>query len=370
MPARKLLSALRVLFLISVLTPVVFGQATGQAGEGQLIETKVSAVSLKNNLLGDPIEQAVVIYLPPSYRTSPAKKYPTLYLLHGFTAGPKAWTSGGYQGMKLQPFMDEMIKSGKSREMIVVAPNGRNFYGGAFYSNSAVNGNCEDYIYQDLVAYVDKTYRTLARAESRGVAGHSMGGYGAVMLGMKHPDVFSAVYALSPCCLGIEGDITEENPAWLKVLRLTSRDQLKLQPQSFDEFFMLAFVASSAAFSPNPAGGPFQVDFPFREKDGRVEKNENGYARWKAKMPLYLVEENKTNLLKLRGLFLDYGQKEEFSHIRISTSLFSKALSESGIPHVFELYERGDHGSLIRQRFETRVVQFFSAKLDFSEPGQ
>ena len=370
MPTRNLLSALKVLFLVAVLVPVAFGQATAPAGEGQLIETKVSAVSLKNNLLGDPTEQAVFIYLPPSYRTSPAKKYPTLYLLHGFTAGPGAFTNGGYQGMKLQTFMDEMIKSGKSREMIVVAPNGRNVYGGAFYTNSAVTGNWEDYISSDLIAYVDKNYRTLARAESRGVAGHSMGGYGAVMLGMKHPDVFSAVYALSPCCLGLEGDISEANPAWLKILRVTSRDQLKLQPQSFDEFFMVAFLATAAAFSPNPAGSPFQVDFPFREKDGRVEKNEKAYARWKAKMPLYLVEENKTNLLKLRGLFLDYGQKEEFSHIRISTSLFSKALSENGIPHIFELYERGDHGSLIRQRFETRVVQFFSAKLDFSEPGQ
>jgi hypothetical protein len=85
-------------------------------------------------------------------------------------------------------------------------------------------------------------------------------------------------------------------------------------------------------------------------------------------MPLYMVDENKQNLLKLRGIYLDYGQNEEFSHIRISTTLFSKALAERNIPHVFEVYEGGDHGNKIRERVETRVLQFFSEKLDFSIP--
>ena len=84
-------------------------------------------------------------------------------------------------------------------------------------------------------------------------------------------------------------------------------------------------------------------------------------------MPLYMVDENKQNLLKLRGIFLDYGQNEEFSHIRITTTLFSKALSDRGIPHVFEIYEGADHGSKIRERLETRLLQFFSERLDNSE---
>ena len=85
-------------------------------------------------------------------------------------------------------------------------------------------------------------------------------------------------------------------------------------------------------------------------------------------MPLYLVDENKENLLKLRGIFLDYVQKEEFSHIRITTALFSKALADRNVPHVFEVYEGGDHSNKIRERVETRLFQFFSDKLDFSIP--
>ncbi len=343
-------------------------EATSRAAAGKLVELKVSAPALKGNLLGDPAEQTVAVYLPPSYDTSPAKRFPTLYLLHGFTANNKAWTGGGYQGMNLQSSMDEMIRSGKVREMIVVMPNGWNVYRGAFYTNSKVTGNWEDYIYHDLVQHIDANYRTIARPESRGIAGHSMGGYGAMTLAMKHPDVFSAVYALSPCCLGMEADMTSENPAWLKTIRLTSKEQLKAKPESLDEFFEIAFVALSAAFSPNPERPPFLVDFPYHEREGRLEQNENIVAKWRSKMPLYMVDENKENLFKLRGIFIDYGQKEEFSHIRISSQLFSKALAERNVPHMFEVYEGGNHGNKIRERMETRVLQFFSDRLVFSTP--
>jgi S-formylglutathione hydrolase FrmB len=354
-------SFLTVLCIISFVLSGFGQQATKPARGGRFVELKIPAPSLKGNLLGDPTEQSIAIYLPPSYDTSPTKRYPTLYLLHGFTSSNNAFRTG----LNLQPLMDQLINGGKIGEMILVLPNARNGYLGSFYVNSAVNGNWEDYIYKDLTQYVDANYRTLSKAESRGIAGHSMGGYGAMMLAMKHPDVFSVVYSLSPCCLGVEGDLTSENPAWLKTIRLTSKDELKTRPSSFIEFFQLAFVASSAAFSPNAARPPFFVDFLYREREGRLERDEGVFAKWKAKMPLYLVEENKGNLLRLRGIFLDYGEKEEFSHIRIAVGLFSKALSERNIPHAFEIYPNGDHNNRVRQRLETCVFPFFNERLDF-----
>lgn len=351
--------------IVSLAAAALAQEAARQTVTGRLVELSIPAPSLKGNLLGDPLEQKVTVYLPPSYESSPAKRYPTLYLLHGYSGKNNAWTSGGYQGFKLHLVMDEMIKAGKIREMIIVAPSGWNAYGGAFYTNSSVTGNWEDFIYRDLVENIDTTYRTIARSESRGIAGHSMGGYGAITLGMKHPDIFSAVYALSPCCLTFGDDLGAENPAWSKVNRITSKDQLKMRPSSFDEFFTVVFVALSAAFSPNPTRGPFFVDFPFQEHEGRLEKNESAYNRWRSKMPLYLVDENKQNLMKLRGLFVDYGEKEEFSHIRNGSQLFSKALAERNIPHGFEVYKDGDHGSKISERIQNRVLQFFSEKLVF-----
>ena len=365
---QRLPKVLLVLSFASLLSVEVLAQQAKPAvAPGKLIEIKVPAPALKGNLLGDPAEQNVSVYLPPAYETSPAKRFPTLYLLHGFTANNKAWVTGGYQGMSVQLLMDEMIKRGMIRDLIVVAPNGWNAYKGAFYTNSEVTGNWEDYMYRDLVQNIDTNYRTIAKSESRGIAGHSMGGYGAITLAMKHPDVFGAVYALSPCCLGMEGDFGSENPAWLSTLRLSSKGQLKDKPSSFEEFFQIAFVAVSAAFSPNPQRAPFFVDFPFQEREGKLERNETVFSRWKAKMPLYMVEENKQNLMKLRGIFIDYGQNEEFSHIRITSQQFSKALSERNIPHVFEVYEGGNHGNKIRQRLETRLVQFFAEHLDFGK---
>jgi S-formylglutathione hydrolase len=369
------------LLLFTLFSSVTLSQqATAPATAGKLLELKVQAPSLKGNLLGDPTEQPVYVYLPPGYESS-TKRYPTVYLLHGFTANSSVWINGQYQGMKLQTLMDDSIKAGKVREMIVVAANGWNAYKGSFYTNSAVTGNWEDFIVRDLVNYVDANYRTIQRAESRGIAGHSMGGYGSVMLGMKHPEIFSAVYALSPCCLAMEADMSEANSAWPGLLQLTSREQLNAPPRSFPQFFNSAFVALSAAFSPNPNRAPFFVDFPFETKSGTcnpppegtlltktpcVQRNEAVYAKWRSHIPVYMADANKENLKKLRGIFIDYGEKEEFAHIRLGVKLLSSTFSELNIPHQFEVYADGDHGSLIRRRMETRVLPFFTEKLVFN----
>jgi len=360
-----------VLAISLVLSVSVAQQHSGSAAAGKVLEVNVPAPSLKGNLIGDPTEQPIFVYLPPSYETSPTKRYPTLYLLHGFNGKSRIWTTGAFQGFSLQPAVDQLIQDGKTREIIVVAANGWNRYGGSFYANSPTTGNWEDFIYRDLVTFVDSNYRTLARPESRGIAGHSMGGYGAIMMGMKHPDVFSALYALSPCCTVIGEDMSEANPVWPSVLSLRSKTDLNMSPQSPDQFFKLVFVAMSAAFSPNTERTPFYVDFPFQEKKGAcpaspcLDRNETIYAKWRSHIPVYLVDENKANLLKLKGIFIDYGQREQFSHIRTGAKLFSQALAEHNIPHGFEVYADGDHGNKVRQRMETRVFEFFNEVLKF-----
>ena len=354
------------LLLVLVAASAIAQQPAPRTAVGRVIETTIPAPSLRGNLLSEPIEQSIVVYLPPGYDAT-QKRFPTVYLLHGYQSDPKVWTRGAYQGMNLGPFMDEMIKSGRSREMIVVAPNGRNTLQGSFYTNSSVTGNWEDYIVRDVVGYVDATYRTIARAESRGIAGHSMGGYGAITLAMKHPDIFSALYALSPCCTAAEADFGPQNPAWLIAVRLKSLAELNGPPNSFTDFYVRAFVASTAAFSPNTNRPPLNMDFPYVERDGKLEKNEGVYEKWASKFAVNMVEENKQNLMKLRGIFIDYGEKEEFIHIRVGARLFSAALAERNIPHNFELYPGGDHGNKIRERLETRLFQFFSSRLEIAE---
>jgi S-formylglutathione hydrolase len=335
------------------------------APDPRLIEVRIPAPSLAGNKVGDPTEQPIAIYLPPSYTTQPAKRYPVIYLLHGYLGDYRVWTKGGFQGMELRPVMDDHIRRAVIREVIVVLANADNANFGSFYANSAANGNWEDYIARDLVSYVDSNYRTLARGESRGIAGHSMGGYGALMLGMKYPEVFSSVYALSPCCGGFEGDITAENQAWKRTLALKARSELNKEPKTFEEFWTVALLAFSVAASPNPQKPPFFADYPYRLQGSKLVPNPRVIALWKTQMPMYLVKQHKPNLMKLRGVFIDYGEKEEFSHIRIASKRFSDALASENIPHIFEVYANGDHGNLIRQRFEARVLPFFAERLVF-----
>jgi S-formylglutathione hydrolase len=360
--ARMKRSILLAVVVVTFVTGGGHAQVAAPSAAGRLVENTVPAPSLKANLLGDPAESKVVVYLPPGYDASPARRYPTVYLLHGYYGSQQTFARG-LNGMQLEVTMDELIRRGVTREMILVAPNGRNAYFGSFYTNSTVVGGWEDFISKELVAWVDSHYRTLATAESRGIAGHSMGGYGSIMLAMKHPDVFGAFYALSPCCVGFEADMTSDNPAWHKTLELKSRDQLTSRPRSLDDFFSTVFISLAAAYSPNPQNGPLFVDLPYASRNGRLERNEDAYARWRAKMPLYLVEQYRSNLEKLRGVYLDYGALEEFSHIRVTTRAFSQELASRGIGHTFEVYADGDHSNKIRQRIETRVMRFFSEVL-------
>jgi S-formylglutathione hydrolase FrmB len=346
-------------------THAALGQTPAPARSGELLELKVPAPSLAGNKLHDPTEQPIVMYLPPGYKSDTGKRYPVIYLLHGFAGNIHHWTTNGYQGLNLQPVMDEFIRAGKIGEVIVVSVNGNNAFTGSFYTNSSTTGGWEDFLVNDVVGFVDSHYRTIARPESRGIAGHSMGGYAAIMTGLKHPDRFSAVYALSPCCGAFVGDLTSENPVWKRTLSLTSVDQLSKDPQTLEDFWTIVQVAISAAFSPNPSRPPFYADFPYRLENGNLLANPDVIARWKAKMPVELAKSNAANLKKLRGFYMDYGENEDFTHIRQATRELSDELAAADVPYGFEIYANGDHGNLIRQRFETRALPFFAERLAF-----
>ena len=97
--------------------------------------------------------------------------------------------------------------------MIVVLPDSKTVHNGSMYSSSVTTGDFENYIAHDVVAYIDAHYRTIPNRDSRGLVGHSMGGYGASRIGMKHADVFGSLYIMSPCCLSPRGAPGRANPA-------------------------------------------------------------------------------------------------------------------------------------------------------------
>jgi len=177
-----------------------------------VIET-LHSQALRGNALGDTPDRKVTIYLPPSYESERARRYPVLYLLHGMTSDSKVWLDGTYQGLDLLTAMDELARTG-SAEYLVVMPMADNSLGGSFYVNSQAFGGWDDFVAAELVRFVDARYRTRPDRDHRGLAGQSMGGFGALYLAGRHPDVFGHVYAMSACCLDFVGELAPDSKEW------------------------------------------------------------------------------------------------------------------------------------------------------------
>lgn len=341
--------------------PSIRGQVGPPAGDGEIVGVTVPAPALAGNLLGDPAEQPAAIYLPPGYRES-TRRYPVLYLLHGIGDSPDVWVEGAYQGMEIRATLDSLIGADAIQPMIVVMPNGTNRYVGSYYEDSPVSGDWRTFIARDLVEYVDAHYRTIAHAESRGIAGHSMGGYGSIVVAMHHPGLVSAVWAMNPCCLAMVEDLEFENPAVRGALRIETLEDFDAALAARD-FYPVAVIALASVFSPRPDLPPLYVDLPFREEDDRLVPAEPAYSRWRAAVPAARARAHREALAGLRALRVDTAFTDEFGHIPPAARMFADTLAVLEVPHVFEMYE-GDHRNRIRERVTELVLPWFSRLLE------
>jgi enterochelin esterase-like enzyme len=337
------------LFLIACALPL-----PAQPG-GAVERIKVRGVSLEGNLEGDSPERDVSVYLPPSYAKDRSRRYPVVYLLHGFTDSDDKWFGLVKHWINLPQILDAAMASGASKEMIVVMPNAYTRYQGSMYSVSVTTGDWETYVARELVAAIDKRYRTLSTAASRGLAGHSMGGYGTLRIGMKYPEVFSSIYSLSPCCLWPPNP-AQPRPGAAKAEAMRSPGEVQTA-----DFMTKAQFASAAAWSPNPKNPPFFLDLPTRDGQPRADV----LARWAANSPLALLDGLIPNLRRLAGLAFDAGDKD--ASIAASIRALDAALNNYGLAHDFEIYE-GDHVNGVALRIEKKLLPFFSSKLAFTKP--
>jgi len=319
------------------------------AKRGTVERVKVHAKALEGNLEGDSPDRDVSIYLPPSYKKDTKRRYPVVYLLHGYMDNDINWFGEKHVFVDAPLAIDRAIASG-SREMIVVMPSAYTVYMGSMYSNSPTTGNWEGFITQELVAYVDAHYRTIPGRASRGLAGHSMGGYGTVRMGMKYPDAFSSLYAMSACCLAPNPGL--RGPALEKALGIHRAADLAQA-----DFGTRAMIASAAAWSPDPKNPPLYFDLPsMDDKEGNLVA-----ARWDANAPLAMLDQYAGNLKQAHAIALDVGTKDglmsSIQELDARMTLFS-------VSHTFDTYD-GNHISGIQERLEQKVIPFFSQSLFF-----
>ena len=341
-------------------------QAAAAHSSGTVNLDTASAPSLARSLYRHGERVPIAVYLPPGYGATSARRYPVIYVLHGFpyslngqpVPNPHTYWLRGPLGARA---LDSLIDVGAIRPVIVVVPEASSRFGAAsFYTNSAAVGGWETFVARDLVRYVDLHYRTLRRSASRGVAGGSGGAYGALRLAMRHSDIFGAVYAQSPCCLG-EGAFDYGEAEWRAALALNGLGQL---PDTLHPIVnVLAGLA--AAWSPDPDQPPFYFEWPFQIQDNRLVPRQPAYGRWRANTILDMLPDHVDDLRRLRAIGFDVGRQDQYRFIPITTRTLARELTRLGVRHRFEEYE-GDHASRRGERMVSRVLPFFDDALDFS----
>ena len=311
---------------------------------------KVHGAALEGNLEGDAVDRDVFVFLPPSYAQDKSRRYPVVYALHGYSIGAEQWTHEIHVPQTIEGAFAQGAK-----EMIVVLPDSKTLHSGSMYSSSVTTGDFEQFIAHDLVSYIDAHYRTIPDRQSRGLVGHSMGGYGATRIGMKHSDVFGSLYIMSPCCLSPRSAVNSEVAKSLEAVKAPA-DSASLP------FFARATLASAAAWSPNPKNPPLYLDLP--TKEGAPQQDV--LAKWAANAPLAFIDQYIANLRQYRRIAIDVGDQDG---LRVDTAKLHEVLDKYGMTNSFEVYS-GTHISKVADRFQNHVLPFFSQNLCFQPSRQ
>lgn len=320
---------------------------------------KIHGTALEGNLEGDAVDRDVIVFLPPSYQKEKNRRYPVVYALHGYSIGAEQWT----HEIHVPQTIEGAFAQG-SHEMIVVLPDSKTIYNGSMYSSSVTTGDFEKFIYHDVVAYIDAHYRTIPNRTSRGLVGHSMGGYGATRIGMKHSDVFGALYIMSPCCLSHMAGAGFGPPEQAKERALASEKKVAEAKSPADlaaqsPGFAAAQYATAAAWAPDPKNPPLYFDL--LTKNG--EPQPDIVAKYTANSPLVFVDQYIGNLKQYRAISMDVGDQDG---LRFDATKLHNILDNYGITNGFEIYS-GTHTSAVADRFQNHVMPFFSKNLCFTD---
>jgi S-formylglutathione hydrolase FrmB len=313
-----------------------------------IVSARIEGSRLAGNLLGDPAERDLYVYLPQGYEDSDAR-YPTAYLLHALGASAETTVFPENDGVRWSPSLEDVLDPVFGRmsvpPMIVVVPDGACGYGCGQWVDSPVTGNFESYILHDVVPYVDATYRTIPGAASRGCFGFSSGGFGSWNIVSRNPDVFGAMGVLSA-------------DSWLD---MTHKSMLYKYLDSIwpeapagpveGDFWSEIVYNYSATYSPNPDNPPYYVDLPMAFPSG--ELLQEVWDRWLAFDPVVNVHDRIENLRRLRGILLDAGDHDDFN-LHWGHRLLSHYLTEAGIAHEHR-ENPGNHGGRANERYQVTL---------------
>ena len=317
---------------------------------------------LQNNRLSDPVDRNLSILLPRSYCKSATRRYPVVYILHGFNGTAWRWAEDFSisSGPKWRSFLhaaDDLMKGRRCQEMILVAPDGHNRWGCGQWVDSGINGNYASYVADDIVSYVDSHYRTIPKRSHRLVTGVSSGGIGSFHVGGSFPEVFGAVAMRSA---DIYFEVT--HVPWLVDFVNAS------WPMGFDgpirangnSWFCYGLAA---AYSPNSRKAPYYCDLPIRFPT--AELDEKVWEKWLHFDPIRAYK-RYVKAFRSMHVFHDCGSQDEFD-FHLGHRILHERLKKARVKHLYEEYD-GTHGNLSTER-TLRAIQWFNKLLPLPEKG-
>ncbi len=325
---------------------------TGRAdAQGTIVFDSLRSEALENNLVGDSPVRELTIYLPPDYTTS-GRRYPVIYLLHGYLTGVKnrVWL---LPSIHVDTLLDSLITMEGIEPFIAVMPDGDNRYHGSFYGSSPVIGDYEKYIVYDIPAFMEKHYRVVPGRKGRALTGHSMGGFGATYLGMKYAKEYAALGIMSAHLNKYAG-------------KFRNYDSVP-NPSTWEEWEKIdwniqATYALCAAFSPAPDDPPFFVELPWMFKNGRAVQVNRVWERLREISPPAMVSRYAGNLKSYEGIIMTVGTEEDPGDLPEDEE-FHDILQRHNVRHEYhQIY--GTHLSVMPRsiKIHTRFLRQFLAK--------
>lgn len=280
-------------------------------GESLIREEIIYSQAIANNIIGDNNERSVFVYLPPSY-TDSGKPMPVIYFLHGYGDNAKMMID------RAKRELDEEF-TGDKNEFIFVVFTGNNITGGSFYVNSSASGNWEDFVTDEVVGMIDEKYNTIPDSASRCISGYSMGGYGAINIALKHPDIFGSLITFAPGIYA-DGSLLEMWESWRNWTDVKRAYAQAFSPNTDPE----KYYGNQPEFTGTP------------EDDAIIAQWDSGYGCWEKKIDEYIARG-----ITLKGIEIDYSDADGFGWIPSGCKFFKKILDNKGIDCTQTVFKGG-----------------------------
>jgi Putative esterase len=316
---------------------------------GTLEKLVVESDLLAGNPLGDPAHRPLWVYLPPGVEPDHPKPLPSVYVIQGYTGQVDMWANRVAFEPTFLERLDHLFASGNCPDAVVVMVDAWTSYGGSQFIDSASTGPYMSYLCDEVVAFVDERYPTLADRDHRGLTGKSSGGYGAMVVPMLRPDVFGGL--ASHC-----GDALFEH-CYAADFRAAARKLRDTYEGSYERFFEelaaadhveldkveepLGAYGYAACYSPDPAN-PGKALLPFEVETGRLI--DDVWRQWLDWDPVRMAPSHADALRSMRRIYLDAGNQDEY-YLDLGATAFAREVEKAGATCTLELFD-GGHGGL------------------------